>query len=499
MNKTRSKVIALMLVLTLVLASAATAVAAEVPGIQVQYNGTNIAFTDVAPRIADGRTMVPFRQVLEAMGAEVSYDAATKIITAKSADRTVSFKAGSTAIDITQNGQTTRITSDVAPFIDQASGRTLVPVRFMAEALGNTVGWDASRKTAIIMDLQAIFADADKDFSVLGLLLTSSLDVNKAYETTGSFAASFTAADPTAATAPALEMSMTGSMTGVQKKADADMTVNYNLDMSKMLAAMSAEERAEMAPMLDALKNVSLKIKLNGTSGDMHMSSGLFTTLDPAYTADTWLKMNLYDTYDALGVDLKGLMTQDYGKVSISDVLLSSLAMMDDLDVSSYQEIKAGYALLKNLVGDQAFRTRTSGATTTYTLSLDQTSVLAAIAKTALETGVPSGAADANDVAAFLKDTNLKADLTIQARDKVLQSYDVKASADTTDGSFAVGVSGDAYNTKLNLTLDIPQLMKMTMNMDSKIAETTKTPDLTLPAGAKVVDLGESMMGDILK
>ena len=123
MKKTLAKILALTLVLTLMLASAVTAVAAEQPGIQVQYNGKNIAFTDAVPKIVDGRTMVPFRQILETMGAEVSYDNATKMVTAKTDEMELKFAVGSKDINVIQTGTTTVKKTDVAPFIDKGTVR----------------------------------------------------------------------------------------------------------------------------------------------------------------------------------------------------------------------------------------------------------------------------------------------------------------------------------------------------------------------------------------
>ena len=36
---------------------------------------------------------------------------------------------------------------DTAAFIDEEEGRTYVPVRFLAEAMGYTVGWDEATQT----------------------------------------------------------------------------------------------------------------------------------------------------------------------------------------------------------------------------------------------------------------------------------------------------------------------------------------------------------------
>ena len=324
-----------MLVLTLILASAVTAVAAEKPGIQVQYNGKNITFTDAVPKIVDGRTMVPFRQILETMGAEVSYDKATKTVTAKTDEMELKFAVGSKDINVIQNGKTTVKKTDVAPFIDKGTGRTLVGARFMAEALGNTVGWDAANKTAVIMDLKDIFANADQDFSILALMMSTNLDMEKAYETTGSFTGDIHISVPGAATP--VSMGMSGKISGVQQKTDVDMVMTYAMDMSDMLSAMTPEEKAQMAPMLEMFNNISMKIKMDGESGDMYMNSALFATMDPSFTADTWMKMNLYDTYDALGIDMRPLMEMASSKVSMSELLPVMFMSMGTADIDPYK------------------------------------------------------------------------------------------------------------------------------------------------------------------
>ncbi len=48
------------------------------------------------------------------------------------------------------NDQTPGIQMDAAPYIDASSGRTLVPVRYLADALGATTNWDASTQTVTV-------------------------------------------------------------------------------------------------------------------------------------------------------------------------------------------------------------------------------------------------------------------------------------------------------------------------------------------------------------
>lgn len=62
----------------------------------------------------------------------------------------VSLKIGSTEMSKTLDGKTSKMQSDVAPFIK--NGRTMMPLRYVAEALGLEVKWDNSTRTAILKD-----------------------------------------------------------------------------------------------------------------------------------------------------------------------------------------------------------------------------------------------------------------------------------------------------------------------------------------------------------
>ncbi len=121
--------------------------------VNIQINGENMYFTDgeaddwwsqyaaytsdVRPVMKDDRVYIPFRAVFEALGAEVAYDAASKTVTAKRSNRTVSFYSGATAIC---DGWCDH-SMDAQAFVQD--GRTFVPVRFASQALGAAVGWDS--------------------------------------------------------------------------------------------------------------------------------------------------------------------------------------------------------------------------------------------------------------------------------------------------------------------------------------------------------------------
>jgi uncharacterized protein YbbC (DUF1343 family) len=116
------------------------------PGaIQVLVDGRPVAF-DVAPYIdANSRVMVPLRAIVEALGAQVDWDAGTKRITITGAGKKSLFTVGSTTAVF--NGTT--VTLDTCPVIK--NGRTMVPARFTAESVGARVLWDGGTRTVTIV------------------------------------------------------------------------------------------------------------------------------------------------------------------------------------------------------------------------------------------------------------------------------------------------------------------------------------------------------------
>ncbi|MDS1029659.1 phosphodiester glycosidase family protein [Bacillota bacterium LX-D] len=102
--------------------------------IPVYLDGARIDF-DVPPQMKQGRVLVPFRGILEAIGAQVEYDAASKSITARKDGKVVQFTIGASTALI--DGQ--EVSLDVPA--QEVGGRTLVPIRFISSALGKEVNW----------------------------------------------------------------------------------------------------------------------------------------------------------------------------------------------------------------------------------------------------------------------------------------------------------------------------------------------------------------------
>jgi hypothetical protein len=109
--------------------------------VSVTVNGRGVDFQP-PPIERAGRIFVPLRGVFERLGASVVYENGT--INATRGPVTVSLQIGST--QATVSGQPQAL--DVAPFIVGAS--TYVPLRFVSQALGANVNYDAANRIVAI-------------------------------------------------------------------------------------------------------------------------------------------------------------------------------------------------------------------------------------------------------------------------------------------------------------------------------------------------------------
>lgn len=96
----------------------------------------------------EGRTMVPIRFIAERLGASVDWDAGSGRVTISAGVRTVIMTVGSRSYTV--NGVVH--TMDTEPVIIKGWNRTLVPVRFISEALDWAVEWDPVNRMVLITE-----------------------------------------------------------------------------------------------------------------------------------------------------------------------------------------------------------------------------------------------------------------------------------------------------------------------------------------------------------
>jgi len=109
----------------------------------VIIDGKRLVF-DVPPVMKNDRVLVPLRVIFEELGMKVDWNEATETVTAAGGGTTVVLKIGSD--QPTVNG--TAVPIDVPA--ETVGGRTMVPVRFVAEATGAKVEWDEPLQTVLI-------------------------------------------------------------------------------------------------------------------------------------------------------------------------------------------------------------------------------------------------------------------------------------------------------------------------------------------------------------
>jgi hypothetical protein len=96
---------------------------------------------DAVPEIKLGRTFMPIRSIIEAVGGTIGWNAKTRTVTIVLGKKTIVLTIGSRYAMV--NGKRVLIDTNpaVMPYIQ--AGRTMLPVRFISEQLGAFVAWNA--------------------------------------------------------------------------------------------------------------------------------------------------------------------------------------------------------------------------------------------------------------------------------------------------------------------------------------------------------------------
>lgn len=131
--------------------------------IAVKLNNKYLVFNDDSkPFVENSRTLVPFRAIFEALGLSVSWNSDMQTAIGIRDNVSISLPVGNQLAEV----------SGESVYLDQPAvlknSRVMVPIRFVAESLGSTVGWDAESKTVVI------YADIPKTSDLSGFLFLPS-------------------------------------------------------------------------------------------------------------------------------------------------------------------------------------------------------------------------------------------------------------------------------------------------------------------------------------
>lgn len=150
------------LFLILVILSSGLALA-EVEKIKVEVNNQELAF-DVEPVMVEDLVLVPLRTIFESLGLEVSWDSESRTVTGENKDTSIKLEIGEDRADV--NGE---IVSLEVPAII-IDDRSMVPVRFIGEAIGAEVDWDEDMKLVSINEDKSGSEDYEKSLTFSNLV-----------------------------------------------------------------------------------------------------------------------------------------------------------------------------------------------------------------------------------------------------------------------------------------------------------------------------------------
>ena len=115
-------------------------------GVKVTLNGELVKFNDQYPIIDNGTTLVPIRAVSEMLHASVSWDGNNGIAHIDKGGKKIKLLTGTTTAYINGEEHELEVSAEVV------NGRTLVPLRFVAEALDMNVIWHGDTRMVELVD-----------------------------------------------------------------------------------------------------------------------------------------------------------------------------------------------------------------------------------------------------------------------------------------------------------------------------------------------------------
>ncbi len=478
-------IVSLVMALAALCAVTIAASAAEADsGIAVQLNGQNLEFTDARPQILDNRTFLPYRAVFEAMGAEVGYD--NNVVTAQRGDTALSMTIGETTATVTRAGVTEEITMDVAPYVDNATWRTYVPVRFAADAFGCSVGWDQAAQTVVILDADTLVDEAlaGKEFT----LLEQCVEYSEKYSV-GSWAVDG-ALDASVSLFGSQNISvLSGSVDGVVSgNTSGAMSMTMDLDLASLMSYVPYLTGATLEDLgvteEELCMSMAVDMKLDMAAGVIYMKMDDALNAGLGLPAGTWVSIDLNAVMaendlewssDAMltqtdSMDLAALLKALLTDLTLDDQAASTPALVDSVN-------RALAAL-----SDEGFQKTADGYETALTLTVEDVEFSVTLDLTTTAAGEISGSDLALSMIVPLDETT-KATLAASGLTSDQLALSISTSLDQNDQQTCV------------INLSMAPLFTADLAVEMTYSAAAQTPDTALPADAVVVDYMALMAG----
>lgn len=453
-----------------------------VPGeVNVMFQGKMVQFPDQKPEIKDDRTMVPVRAVMESMGAKVDYNNSSKGVTITMNGAVTSFTVGSDSYRVTVDGKTTAEKMDCACYV--TNDRTMVPVRFLAEASGYQVFWSEVFRTVVVVDVQGMAADIDENFTAINGLLAARLQdaQGKKQETSADFSLKLTVYDEDG---KAITLPLSGKATswtdGTAVKISLTVNAKEFLQTAltknpEMLEGISVDLRTAMT--MDPA-NLTATLLLD-KEGKMYIQTpGLLGAMLSAPMKDNEWRCLL--DLGEMGIDMTQIAN---GSMTVGSILMSALAR-DETAFVLQDTLDVALPMLETIFGDSSVQK--DGDKCTWVIDL-----------ATLVSSIPME--DGGDILAELLGS-VDCKITFSADPK--GNYAINGSLKLEDEGASVlsgslDASGNDQSGKLSLKLDVAELLGLDLSLNTATKTVMTLPELTLPKDAVVLEDDFDSFGDL--
>lgn len=454
-------------------------------GINVSVNGEWLDLDGLEPWGLNGRTMVPVRPFLEALGAKVDY--ADNVVTAVLPDGvTLELTGGSTTMTRVSGDKIDKIEMDVP--LTAVANRTYIPARFAGEAVGMAVAWDGDYQAAHFTDWDSIEAQIDQNFATLNTLLSigqGQSDPEQTYRVKELVSGSMTLYGATEAESGTAAISLT--VDGLVRGGQADLDMKLDLDLGDLKGMVTASMLEEEAAALDLLSDFEMEMRGDLDQGTLYMTGNKLGDI-PGSTVGSgeWVALPLVEGGEALPEEAQtqALTVGSMLTAALKESGVSGTGMPPCVSALDTAE------LLDLILGDDCFTVSTAGSTTTYTLKVDTLALTDKVSALAEE----KGTLDLYLLQSYLNN-ELKVDCTgaFQVRDNQLVDMEldmtVKVPAlitGSTPMDISFSASGDSTEMVCTLTAGIGYGGKLEMKAEASVEETSDMPVTTPPEGAVV-------------
>nr|WP_326215665.1 copper amine oxidase N-terminal domain-containing protein [uncultured Oscillibacter sp.] len=475
------KMIALALSLVLALALTVPAYAAEPETVGVMVNGDRVAFSDAAPELRDGNTMVPLRDLVEALGGQVTPVDGALRCTFEAADG--------------QEAQQVLVRPDSSSYYK--NGRTYVPVRAIAEPLGYDVFWDSGERAAVLIDSQEIIDGIDRQFTILNKALTQlqqERDPEKHYRTQLDYTLSVDALDEISGQRTQVDIALTGSVLtsahAVELQLRADLSDLGNV-ISGDMVRKGYLTSLKAAVIGKALEDLTLEARYDLTTGDLYLSCPALAQLNELTGlnahSDDWYHLTLpavssLEELSSIWGETLGLSRQTMERIqsgegnSVGGILYLCSELLSQTPAQIPENAEMAGQVLAQLLGDDHFRS--SGTTQKLHIGIEELEALLG------QEGL---------LEEMFKTLGL--DLTVRQDGSLAAALEVafqEAYLDGDSASLEGNMELSGHHVALNLSLTLGDLMDVQYDLTETIRETTDQPQTAPPAGSTVVELGDA-------